>query len=218
MDLSLTLKDFSDAGLQAEEIYPGIFVVRDFLKENEIAALELQFSRMSEDDWKKSYVASLYEFIESQYGVKTFEEAQALGHEIKIDENWVDKNALMEDPDVSQAINTRLNKIFSRFPGLELQGAGSIQRQYEEAYLSYHVDSLSNPDVVFANVMYINDNFSGGELHFPEIDVMYKPERGALIVFPSADEYLHGTMQVGPGEIRYVLPAFVNKLRHTNGN
>lgn len=218
MDLSLTLEDFSNANLQAEEIYPGIFVVRNFLKETEIAALELQFSKMSEDDWKKSYVDSLYEFIEYQYGVKTFEEAQALGHEIKIDEDWVDKNAIIEDFSISQYINIRLNDIFSRFPDLQLQGVGSIQRQYEGTSLSYHIDSLSNPDVVFANVMYINDNFSGGELHFPEIDVMYKPERGALIVFPSADEYLHGTMPVGPGEIRYVLPAFVNKLRDTDGN
>lgn len=216
MDVKLTLDDFSRAGLEAEELYPGIFVVRNFLKEDEIAALELQFSTMTEDEWSKQYTDSLYAFIERQYGVKTIEEAQALGHDIRIDENWVDKNALIKDQKVSNSINDRLSKLFEPFTDLDLQGVGSIQRQYEGISLSYHVDSLSNPLVVFANVLYINDDFTGGELHFPEIDVTYRPEKGALIVFPSADEYLHGVLPVGPGPIRYALPAFVNKKVKTD--
>jgi hypothetical protein len=70
---------------------------------------------------------------------------------------------------------------------------------------------LSNPAVVFANVIYVNDDFTGGELHFPEIDITYVPKKGALIVFPSSDEYLHGVKPVGAGPTRYALPAFVNK-------
>ena len=211
MQIKLTLDDFAKAGLEAEELYSGIFVVRNFLKEDEISALEKQFSKMTKEDWSKSYVDSLYAFVKSQYGVETIEEAQALGHDIKVDEGWVDKNALIEDQKISGAINERLKKLFGGFPDLELQGVGSIQRQYEGVSLSYHVDSLSNPAVVFANVLYINDDFTGGELHFPKIDVTYRPEKGALIIFPSADEYLHGVLPVGPGPIRYALPAFVNK-------
>jgi hypothetical protein len=211
MEFELTLEDFAAAGLKAEELYKGIFVVRNFLKEEEIAALEKQFSEMTEDEWSKQYTDSLYQFIEDQYGVKTIEEAQALGHDIKIDENWVDKNAIIKDHGVLDSVNTRLFKLFEPFKDLELQGVGSIQRQYEGISLSYHVDSLSNPLVVFANVMYINDDFTGGELHFPTIDVTYRPEKGALIVFPSADDYLHGVLPVGPGPVRYALPAFVNR-------
>lgn len=207
----LTLEDFKNAGLEAEELYKGIFVVRNFLKPEEIEALELQFKEMTEEEWSKQYTESLYAFIEKQYGVKTIEEAQALGHNIKIDENWVDKNALIKDQEVVKAVNDRLKKLFEGFPDLDLQGVGSIQRQYEGVSLSYHVDSLSNPLVVFANVLYINDDFTGGELHFPNIDITYRPEKGALIVFPSADDYLHGVLPVGPGPIRYALPAFVNR-------
>lgn len=211
MQPQLTLEDFTNAGLEAEELYKGIFVVKNFLKPEEIEALERQFNEMTEEEWSKQYTDSLYAFIEKQYGVKTIEEAQALGHDIKIDENWVDKNALIKDQAVSNSINDRLAKLFEPFKDLELQGVGSIQRQYEGVSLSYHVDSLSNPLVVFANVLYINDDFTGGELHFPNIDVTYRPERGAMIVFPSADDYLHGVLPVGPGPIRYALPAFVNK-------
>lgn len=211
MEFELTLEDFARAGLEAEELYKGIFVVRNFLKENEIDGLLRQFSEMTDEEWSKQYTDSLYAFIERQYGVKTIEEAQALGYDIKIDENWVDKNALIKDQELASSINDRLAKLFEPFDNLDLQGVGSIQRQYEGVSLSYHVDSLSNPLVVFANVIYINDDFIGGELHFPTIDITYRPEKGALIVFPSADDYLHGVLPVGPGPIRYALPAFVNR-------
>lgn len=211
MNTFLTLEDFSSAGLSAEKLYDGIFVVDNFLTSKELSTIENQIAGMSQDDWSKSYTESLYTFIETQYGVKTIQEAQDLGHEIQIDEDWVDKNAILENNEVLSTINNRLSTLFSSFPNLELQGVGSIQRQYEGVSLSYHVDSLSNPDVVFACVLYINDDFSGGQLHFPEIDLIYQPKRGAMIVFPSADKYLHGVLPVGSGPTRYALPAFVNR-------
>lgn len=210
MSTSLNLDHFSSAGLAAREIYPGIFVVDDFITSEDISAIELFIEGMTQEDWSKSYTESLFAFIEEQYGVKTMEEAQALGHEIQIDQNWVDKNATLP-LEITQSINTKLDRLFSSFPDLDLQGVGSIQRQYEGVSLSYHVDSLSNPAVVFANVIYVNDDFTGGELHFPEIDITYTPKKGALIIFPSADEYLHGVKPVGAGPTRYALPAFVNK-------
>ena len=208
---SLTLDHFLSVGLVAKELYPGIFVVDDFLTSEEIFAIESQIKNMSQGDWEKTYTESLYSFINDQYGVKTIEEARALGHDIQIDKDWVDKNAPV-DESISYPINLRLDKLFSLFPNLFLNGVGAMQRQYEGVSLAYHVDSLSNPSVVFANVIYVNDDFIGGELHFPNIDITYKPKKGSLIVFPSDNEYLHGVLPVGPGPTRYALPAFVNRI------
>lgn len=218
MESRLTLKDFADVGLEAEELYEGIFVVRDFLTDEEIDAINLQIESMTDEDWSEQYTKSLFEFIKNQYGVETIEEAQALGHDVKIDKNWVDKNATITDSSVLNSINDRLFALFEKLPDLDLQGVGSIQRQYEGVSLSYHVDSLSNPLVVFACVLYINDDFTGGALHFPKIDVTYQPEKRALIVFPSDEDYLHGVLPVGPGPTRYALPAFVNKRVVSNAN
>jgi hypothetical protein len=210
-DALLKSEHFLDAGLVAEELYPGIFVVDNFLTPGELVDIKNYIDGLSQEDWSKSYTESLFAFIEDQYGVKTMEEAQALGHAIKIDEDWVDKNATLSNEEVSMTINNRLQQLFARFPELELQGVGSIQRQYEGVELSYHVDSESNPLVVFACVLYVNDDFVDGELHFPKIDLKYKPKKGALIVFPSSDEYFHGVLPVGAGPTRYALPAFVNR-------
>lgn len=208
----LSSTNFSSAGLNSEEIYPGIFVVKNFLTQEEIANLTDQFSNMSEEDWSVQYTESLYEFIKDQYGVETIEEAKALGHPVEIDSKWVDKNALIKDENIRNSINARLGKVFEGMEGLDLQGAGSIQRQYEGVELGYHIDSLSNPFVAYAAVMYVNGDFNGGELHFPTIDIKFKPEAGDLIVFPSADEYLHGVTPVEAGPVRYALPAFVNRI------
>lgn len=210
-DVLLRLEHFSNAGLSAEELYPGIFVVDDFLTPDELIKIKTYIDGISQEDWSRTYTESLFTFIEEQYGVKTMEEAQALGHEIRVDEYWVDKNATIQDQDISQKINERLNSVFCNFTDLELQGVGSIQRQYEGIELSYHVDSESNPNVAFACVLYVNDDFIDGELHFPKIDLKYKPKKGALIVFPSSDDYFHGVLPVGAGPTRYALPAFVNR-------
>ena len=210
MSTLLNLEHFSKVGLAAQEIYPGIFVVEDFITPEEVASIEGFIADMTLEDWSKSYIESLFAFIENQYDVKTIEEAQALGHNIQVNEDWVDKNATLPS-EITGSINKKLGDLFLQFPDLDLQGVGSIQRQYEGVSLSYHVDSLSNPAVVFANVIYVNDDFTGGELHFPEIDITYVPKKGALIVFPSSDEYLHGVKPVGAGPTRYALPAFVNK-------
>lgn len=208
---SLTLDHFSSVGLVAEELYPGIFVVDNFITPEEISAIELQIENMTQEDWEKTYTDSLYSFINDQYGVQTIEEARALGYDVQIDQQWVDKNAPI-DESISYPINLRLDKLFSLFPNLFLNGVGAMQRQYEGVSLAYHIDSLSNPSVVFANVIYVNDDFTGGELHFPNIDITYRPKKGSLIVFPSSEEYLHGVLPVGPGPTRYALPAFVNRI------
>lgn len=206
----LTAEHFINAGLEVEEIYPGIFVVPDFLTEQEVKSIQAQIDEMSEKDWSTQYEASLLEFIQNQYGVSTFEEAEAKGYKMSVDSKWVDKNATIKDQEASGSIFQRFNSVLADTPDLEFQGAGSLQRQYEGVDLNYHVDSESNPSVAYAAVMYINGDFNGGELHFPKINVRFKPRARDLIVFPSSDEYLHGVTPVEAGPTRYAIPTFVH--------
>lgn len=43
-----------------------------------------------------------------------------------------------------------------------------------------------------SNLLYINDNYSGGELYFPEHDLLIKPEAGMLLSFPGHFWNRHG--------------------------
>ena len=52
--------------------------------------------------------------------------------------------------------------------------------------------------------LYLNDDFEGGELFFPNLDISIKPKSCQLIIFPGGHEYVHGVKQVTSG-FRYVL-------------
>jgi predicted 2-oxoglutarate/Fe(II)-dependent dioxygenase YbiX len=53
-------------------------------------------------------------------------------------------------------------------------------------------------------VCFINDDFSGGELFFPALDLVIEPEAGTLVCFPSDHNYIHGVRPVTAGH-RYTI-------------
>jgi predicted 2-oxoglutarate/Fe(II)-dependent dioxygenase YbiX len=53
-------------------------------------------------------------------------------------------------------------------------------------------------------VYFLNDDFVGGDLKFPDLDLVIKPEAGTLVCFPSDHNYIHGVTAVTSGH-RYVI-------------
>jgi PKHD-type hydroxylase len=53
-------------------------------------------------------------------------------------------------------------------------------------------------------VYFLNDDFSGGELFFPLLDLAIAPEAGTLVCFPSDHNYVHGVRPVTSGQ-RYTV-------------
>lgn len=41
-------------------------------------------------------------------------------------------------------------------------------------------------------IIYINDDYEGGELYFPQHNIQIKPKAGMFAAFPGNDNYLHG--------------------------
>lgn len=48
-------------------------------------------------------------------------------------------------------------------------------------------------------VYFLNDDFAGGELFFPQLDLVIKPAAGTLVCFPSDHNYVHGVRPVTSG-------------------
>lgn len=70
----------------------------------------------------------------------------------------------------------------------------------------------------FGCVLYLNDNYSGGEIYFPNQNIEIKPKPNTLVFFPGTMEYLHGVNPITNG-IRYTLTSFwtYNKEFNING-
>jgi hypothetical protein len=64
-----------------------------------------------------------------------------------------------------------------------------------------------------AGLFYINDDYVGGELYFPNQNIQFKPKRGAAYFFPGDLNYIHGVTKIESGE-RYTCPFFWTIMEH----
>ena len=65
----------------------------------------------------------------------------------------------------------------------------------------------SYPENDIASLIYINDDYDGGEIFFPNQSIQLKPPKNSLIFFPGDVFFLHGVTTVSSG-IRYTIPSF----------
>ena len=63
-------------------------------------------------------------------------------------------------------------------------------------YLVPHVDTLSSEGNHIASVYYINDDYTGGEINFPDHNLEIKPKPNSLIIFPGNENYLHEVREI----------------------
>lgn len=70
------------------------------------------------------------------------------------------------------------------------------------------------PNYDIASLFYINDDYEGGELYFPNQKIQFKPKRGAAYFFPGDMNYVHGVTEV-KSSLRYTCPFFWEILEHT---
>jgi hypothetical protein len=77
-----------------------------------------------------------------------------------------------------------------------------INKYFEGQYMGPHVDwNEFNSDITYTIVVYLNDDYEGGELFFvdPEINVKIKPKAGSIVMFPSKLPYLHQSCELIKG-------------------
>lgn len=72
-----------------------------------------------------------------------------------------------------------------------------------------HVDSYDQPGVIpmMSGVVYLNDDMIGGEINFPNQNVLIKPKAGSIVIFPSVQPFLHESKEVIEGW-KYISPVF----------
>jgi len=58
-------------------------------------------------------------------------------------------------------------------------------------------------------VLYLNDDYLGGELYFSNLNLEFKFPKGSMVVFATGDEYMHGVKEILEGPTRYVITSFI---------
>jgi len=59
----------------------------------------------------------------------------------------------------------------------------------------------------YASIVYLNDDFEGGQIYFPDLGLAPPIRPGMLVFFPGTLDYLHGVSRITRG-VRYTVASF----------
>jgi hypothetical protein len=83
--------------------------------------------------------------------------------------------------------------------------AGSVMTAHDDGY-SYVKDGEDEVKPIFTIILYINDDYEGGEIHFSNENVTIKPDAGSVLIFPS--NLFHEVKTVISGN-RYMTQSYI---------
>ena len=82
--------------------------------------------------------------------------------------------------------------------------------------IDYDIDHSENTSNVLRGiVIYITDNFEGGEIVYVNKNIKFKPKAGYLVCHPGSEEYTHG-VNIFSGGDRIIISAFVHERKKPN--
>lgn len=192
----------------------NIVSLENFMTEEEIVALDT-FIR-SNTEW---------DVTETHYNEE--------GTVIYDSDYWKDRVATYStidkvDPEIPRIIEgmvERLKAEVDKFFGVDAMPTspalvrwlpGMLQQPHADKELHIGNDKGKPNDFPYydlAGLFYINDDYEGGELYFPNQGIQFKPKRGAAYFFPGDLNYIHGVTEIKSG-IRYTCPFFWTIVKH----
>ena len=177
---------------------PGILVVQNYL---DAASCDAIRRECDEIVWKKTQIVSKEEeasFVSSE--ARICDAAKA--HELKTDVREIVRNAFAKV--VGPHFKTELDTFES--PEVLRYSSGGYYSPHSDA------DNWISTEKTWRRVMnrdlslllYLNSDFEGGELVFPNFGMRLKPQRGLLAAFPSDWRYAHGAVPTKSG-VRFAI-------------
>lgn len=199
-----------NSGFEYKKLGHEAYLIYNFLTEDE----RNSFLKLAEDtlppEWCFQYLKELEETGIRNYGRSDIASLIQEGKLMLIPRNM--DQVISTEPlhDLATTITDRVNEIFP--PQYQSIRYGVIQRHYDGVGLEDHRDTDCNPNLKYATVVYLNDDFEGGEIYFKDEDLTMemKPVPGSCIIFNA--NRLHGTNPVRGEFVRYVLTSFVSEV------
>ncbi len=175
---------------------PNIFVIKNFIKKEEANLLIDLAKNATIDEW------SNYNHIEKSAGNEWEDRILIIDKCVGFDDNT---NKIVTDlfTKIKKEINTILNKDIYVYTGFNM-----IYRSVVGQAMKTHSDSGLGPKFKYGIVLYLNDDYVGGEIFYPNVGVEIKPESCSLVLHPAHEAYRHGVKEVSSGT-RYSMTAFL---------
>lgn len=130
-------------------------------------------------------------------------------HDLQIDDknNPTIKRKSYMGLDVAHVQQERVKQILEESYGVKVvPGSAHVAKWEPGQKLELHVDDLGRTSYNhMASLIYLNDDYEGGEIEFPTHDISLKLSAGSLIMFPGNENYPHEVKPIVSG-YRYTMP------------
>lgn len=96
-----------------------------------------------------------------------------------------------------------------------------VVRWFPEMKQNIHCDDMTISGVhgfyhrLYGAILYLNDDYEGGETYYPQWDINVKPEAGMLVIHPGDGPHRHGVTRV-KNKTRYTVASFWTVDKHRN--
>jgi hypothetical protein len=107
--------------------------------------------------------------------------------------------------DSSIVFNTKIHKMSKSLNTWSMEP--HWDKNYSKNSKNLIHDTPSNLFISHGYIIYLNDNYGGGEIVYTLKNISIKPKSGMLLVHPSTHEYTHGVSRVIEGD-RYTVTGF----------
>jgi len=182
---------------EKEQLFPGIWVYRDVIKKdlNLMNRVENFISKNSTQSWQEALVGHSQKFPEYRdcldFKIQKNTNPNMTIQEIELNKIWQDAydSQLHAVTDYCNMYNVKMD--YWEAMNFIKYGPGQHFQEHADHGFSY-IATVSL-------VAYPNDDYEGGELFFPKLNLSIKPKAGDLYIFPSTFLFSHRAMPVHSG-------------------
>lgn len=127
--------------------------------------------------------------------------------------NWIgDRPELteygFEDSELLDSVYERIQSLFNP-EQYEVRRFNAVQRALQGRGLDLHADTEGNPNIKFSTILYLNENFTGGYLVYPEQRLAIKPKPGKMVIH--SGDISHFVSSFNAEATRYYMTSFIFK-------
>ena len=174
-----------------EDLKSQIKYIKGFMDPQE-AGLVAEYAK------KHSELFSNYGNNEQEFTVHTYHEIQGLDSDLL---DMIQETALM----VYSFVLNNYNSKFDHF----IDEKTHIAKFVEGKGMHEHFDASRPNDI--ATLIYLNNDYNGGDIYFPKYEISFKPEPGDLLCFPDNPSFVHGVKPIIRGT-RFTLPRWFTRI------
>ena len=121
------------------------------------------------------------------------------------DDYWNEKNTLDILP-IYKTLTDRAKDLFESYSNFD--NFLNLKRFKPGDSMGTHADEIGNATIKYGIVLYINEDFNGGEIEYPDLELSIKPKARSLVIHPG--NINHRVKKVLHGPTRYMMTTFVN--------